>query len=146
MALDVELLRSSFNLVLEREPEITHRFYDHLFEKYPQARPLFGRNSRQQQEKMLAQALVAVVEHLEDADWLTRELGELGAKHVGYGVSEEMYGWVGDALLTTLGEVAGREWTPELRAAWTEAYGAIAALMQAGARRATPTAGGFPLR
>jgi hemoglobin-like flavoprotein len=26
----------------------------------------------------------------------------LGARHVGYGVTEAMYGWVGDALLATL--------------------------------------------
>jgi nitric oxide dioxygenase len=41
-----------------------------------------------------------------------------------------MYGWVGASLLATLAEVAGDEWTPELATAWTDAYGAIAGLMQ----------------
>ena len=40
-----------------------------------------------------------------------------------------MYGQVGDALLATLAEVAGNDWTPEIRDAWAEAYGAICGLM-----------------
>jgi hemoglobin-like flavoprotein len=32
--------------------------------------------------------------------------------------------------------VAGKDWSRELEAAWTEAYGAIAGLMQAGAAEA----------
>jgi hemoglobin-like flavoprotein len=82
---------------------------------------------------MLGAALVAVLDHLEDASWLTSTLKGMGAKHVEYGVTTEMYGWVGASLLATLAEVGGKDWTPELAAAWTEAYGAIASLMQAGA-------------
>jgi len=131
MALNVELLRSSFALVVEREPEVTKRFYEVLFRKYPQAEPLFGRRTRAEQERMLRDMLVAIVDHLEDATWLKGQLGALGQKHVGYGVKPEMYGWVGASLLETLASVAGDAWTPELAQAWSEAYGAVAGLMQA---------------
>jgi hemoglobin-like flavoprotein len=47
-----------------------------------------------------------------------------------------MYGWVGASLLATLAEVAKSDWTPALATAWTDAYGAIAGLMQAGAAEA----------
>lgn len=136
MSLNVPLLRSSFELVVERQPQLTHRFYEILFERYPQAKPLFGRNSSAAQEKMLTDALVAVMDHLEDAPWLTTTLKGLGAKHAGYGVTTEMYGWVGASLLATLAEVAKSDWTPALATAWTDAYGAIAGLMQAGAAEA----------
>jgi len=96
--------------------------------------PLFGRNSRARQEEMLTQALVAVLDHLEDASWLTTTLPALGAKHVGYGVTDEMYGWVGECLLAAIAEAAGEAWSAELAAAWTEAYGAIAGLMLSGAQ------------
>lgn len=132
MSLNVAVLRSSFDLVVERAPDLTHRFYEILFERYPQVRPLFGRNSGRAQEEMLTRALVAVMDHLEDAPWLKQTLGSLGDKHVAYGVTDAMYGWVGDALLATLAEVAGPDWTPEIEAAWTDAYGAIAGLMMAG--------------
>ncbi len=133
MSLNVDVLRSSFELVLDRQPEVTPRFYEILFSRYPQAQPLFGRRSRPEQAKMLQEALVAVVDHLEDAEWLESTLRAMGKKHVDYGVTDEMYDWVGDSLLRTLAEVAGDEWTPEVEAAWKEAYGAIAALMKAGA-------------
>jgi hemoglobin-like flavoprotein len=129
----VPLLRSSFELVLSRAPDITHRFYGVLFTKYPQVKPLFGRSSGPQQEKMLSDALVAVMDHLEDAPWLTTQLGALGAKHVSYGVTGEMYGFVGDALLMTLADAAGADWSEDLAKEWGAAYGAIASLMQAGA-------------
>lgn len=137
MSLDVVALRESFALVVERAPDVTHRFYDVFFERYPQVRPLFGRNPRRQQEEMLTKALVAVVEHLEDPTWLSGTLHALGAKHVGYGVTEDMYLWVGECLLATLKEVLAEAWTPRVADAWGAAYGAIAAAMIEGARAET---------
>jgi hemoglobin-like flavoprotein len=132
MGLNVALLRSSFELVASRQPMVTPRFYEILFERYPQARPLFSRNAPEKQQQMLQDALVAVLEHIEDAPWLTDTLGNLGKKHAAYGVTSEMYGWVGASLLATLAEVAADDWSPELEGAWSDAYGAIAGLMQAG--------------
>jgi hemoglobin-like flavoprotein len=129
MALNVKLLRESFELVSNANPNFALRFYDILFEHHPQARPLFPKGGSARQAEMLTSALVAVVDHLEDAPWLTNTLGELGARHVSYGVTREMYDWVGSSLLATLGEVAGPAWTPELKQAWAEAYAAIVSLM-----------------
>lgn len=130
MALNVVLLRESFEVVATANPKFVTRFYEILFERHPQARPLFPRDGMARQAEMLTGALVAVLDHLEDAPWLKQTLSALGAKHVGYGVTPEMYGWVGASLLATLAEVAGPAWTPELEGAWGEAYGAIASLMQ----------------
>jgi hemoglobin-like flavoprotein len=132
MALDVALLRSSFALVVEKEPELTSRFYDRLFVAFPQVRPMFSRNGRDAQEKMLRDMLVAVLDHLEDATWLSETLGALGRRHVDYGVEPKMYQWVGESLLATLADVAGPAWSPELHAAWAEAYTAIVSLMLSG--------------
>lgn len=138
--MNTEILRSSFELIVGRNPEPTVRFYEILFERYPEARPLFGRNSSEAQATMLRDALVAVVDHLEDAAWLTDTLKALGAKHVSYEVTESMYPWVGDALLSTLAEVAADDWTPEVEAAWQEAYAAIQGLMLQGASEAAAAA------
>ena len=131
MPLNVNLLRQSFEVVATANPSFVSRFYEILFERYPQTRPLFPQNGMPRQAEMLTQALVAVLDHLEDAPWLQDTLGALGAKHVGYGVTREMYDWVGASLLATLAEVAGPAWTPELQGAWAEAYGAIVSLMLA---------------
>lgn len=137
MTLDAAVLRSSFDLVIDRRPDLTVRFYEILFERYPDLQRLFGRNSAGVQARMLAQAIAAVLDHLEDASWLASTLGTLGARHVAYGVTDAMYDQVGDALLATLAEVAAEAWTAEVAAQWTAAYGAIAGMMQAGAKAHT---------
>ncbi|HVK76641.1 MAG TPA: globin domain-containing protein [Kofleriaceae bacterium] len=134
MTLDPTILRTSFALVVERKPDLTVRFYEILLARYPALAPMFARTPRAAQAEMLAQALGAVLDHLEDASWLAATLGALGRRHVGYGVTDEMYDHVGDALLATLAEVAGDDWTPAVAEQWTLAYGAIAGMMKAGAQ------------
>jgi hemoglobin-like flavoprotein len=120
-----------FDLVATANPKLTTRFYKILFERYPQTQAMFPVNNRARQAEMLTGALVAALDHLEDAPWLGETLAALGAKHVGYGVTREMYDWVGGCLLAALAEAAGPKWTRELDAAWSEAYGAVASLMLA---------------
>lgn len=146
MSLNIELLRQSFDLFVEREPDLMRHFYDVLFVRYPQTLPLFSNKSRENQAKMLTEALIAVLDHLDDAPWLEHRLGGLGAKHVEYGVTPEMYGWVGDSLLVALADIAGPEWNTELASAWANALNAIASLMLKGAaENARPeTASGPP--
>ena len=134
MELRPDILRSSFDLVVERNPDVVARFYEIFFERYPQVRPMFGiRNSAEVQQEMLTQALVAVLDHLEDAPWLEETLAGIGAKHVEYGVTDEMYGWVGECLLAAMAEVAAEAWTGEVEAQWVAAYGAITSMCLAGA-------------
>ncbi len=134
MSLDAQILRASFELVIDRRPDLTLRFYAILFERYPRLQPLFRRD-RGAQAKMLAGAIAAVLDHLEDAPWLESTLGHLGAKHVEYGVTDEMYDQVGDALLATLAEVADEAWTPAVANQWQLAFEAIATMMKAGAAK-----------
>jgi hemoglobin-like flavoprotein len=132
--MNVQLLRDSFERVMEHEQLLTPRFYEILFTRYPQSRSLFGRGATERQQQMLQEALVAVIDHLEDSAWLANTLGALGAKHVEYGVTMQMYPWVGECLIETLAEITGDEWTSAHTEAWSEAYNAIAGLMQAGMR------------
>jgi hemoglobin-like flavoprotein len=131
MALNVELLRGSFEIATMASPQFVSRSYDILFERYPQAKPMFASGNQARQTEMLNAALVAVLDHLEDEPWLAGSLGALGAKHVEYGVTPEMYNWVGEAWIAAIAEGAGPAWTPEMNAAWVEAYGVIVSLMLA---------------
>lgn len=133
MSLNKDLLSSSLELVASREPNITARFYKILFERYPQVEPLFSRSSNTHQQKMLQEAIIAVVDHADDASWLVETLHGMGHKHVSYGVTAQMYPWVGECLLATLEQIAGEQWSEEIEVAWVEAYGAISGLMLEGA-------------
>ena len=48
---------------------------------------------------------------------------------MGYGVTAAHYVPVGAALLWTLEKGLGRDFTPEVKAAWTETYTALAGVM-----------------
>jgi hemoglobin-like flavoprotein len=132
MAVDARALRSSFDLALQRQPDLTHAFYQELFTRHPAARSLFERSDMAAQEQMLAEALVAVMDHLEDAPWLQSTLAGLGARHAGYGVTNDMYDWVGESLVATLARANGEQWTAGLAVEWQSAYAGIVAMMLAG--------------
>lgn len=129
MALDGPFLRDHFELVLQRDVHFPARFYEILFAQHPDVRSLFARNSEGAQHSMLAQTLMAVLDHLEDPAWLAERLSLLGEQHVRYGVTPEMYEWVGEALITSMAEATQDEWSPRHQQQWSLAYQAIVACM-----------------
>lgn len=126
--LNPEVLQDSLSLVIDDEQKLMLDFYDRLFAEHPEVRPMFGADLRPQ-ATMLQQAIAAVLDHLDDAGWLGRTLGALGRRHNDLGVTPEMYDWVAGALIATMAERGGAEWTDEMTAAWTDALGAVAGLM-----------------
>ena len=74
-------------------------------------------------------AIATVVENLGQMDAIAPAVTALAQRHVTYGVKPDHYTAVGAALLWTLVQGLGEEFTPGLRASWTEAYGALAGLM-----------------
>jgi methyl-accepting chemotaxis protein len=142
MGLNVELLESSFNLVAPKGEALVNRFYERLFKKYPSVKPMFKKTTMKEQKKKLLASLVLVIQNLRHPDKLTGALQQLGARHVAYGTKPAHYEAVGENLLAVLGEFAGNAWTPAVKQAWTDAYGAITTIMLAGAQRAQYTRGG----
>ncbi len=133
MSLQVELLETSFEQVKPRADEFVTSFYNNLFTLYPEAQPLFANTDMGAQKKKLLNSLVLVVENLRMPDVLSNALKGLGARHVKYGALPEHYPLVGNALLTTFEQYLGSDWTPEVKQAWVDAYGAITNLMLEGA-------------
>ena len=129
-----ELLEESFELALLRDPDFPRLFYEILFREHPEAQALFKRNTLNAQRTMLSKTLIAAVDHIEDQAWLTEHLAPLGAQHVGYGVTPEMYVWMGSALRESLAEVCEEQWTEEHDQAWREAYELIVKAVRSGER------------
>ncbi len=61
-------------------------------------------------------------------------LTALGRRHGGYGVVDAHYTTVAEALLWTLEQGLGDDFTLETRSAWVAAYALMATVMQQGAR------------
>jgi len=129
MTLNTDLLRTSFDLLEKQKTDFSNLFYKNLFLDYPQVQSLFAHTDMNEQPKKLFASLVLVVENLSKPDILTNALHGLGTRHVKYGVFPEHYPMVGGTLLKSMATTLKEDWTPEIAAAWTEAYGAITEIM-----------------
>lgn len=124
----VRLVQESFAQIVPVKDEVTRLLYERLFELDPSLRALF-RGDMDRQRSRLAVALAMVVHGLKSSAAIVPVLEELGRRHVGYGVRIEHYATVGEAILWALGQVLGDRFTPEVRAAWMDAYDLIASTM-----------------
>jgi hemoglobin-like flavoprotein len=135
MALDLEALETSFDLVADRGDELMDVFYSRLFAAAPAVRPLFPADLARQ-KTMLLGALILLRKSLRDLDAIVPTLRSLGARHVGYGAEPEHYPVVGAALIASMASIAGNDWQPEYEAAWSVAFELVAGAMIAGAEEA----------
>ncbi len=136
MALNVELIRNSFEDIKPRGEELTTCFYDLLFEIHPQIKPMFEHLSMKEQGKKLLSALSTIIVSLEDSEQLTAFLKGLGIRHIGYGTKGKHYHAFGECLLQALATISGENWSDELEEAWQEGYTLVASIMQQGAGEA----------
>jgi hemoglobin-like flavoprotein len=101
-------------------------FYARLFETHPEVVPLFARVDQAKLEVKLLKALTLIVENLRRPGQLVPMLEALGQRHrTQYRVLSPHYAMLHDALLATLKEYSGADWSPELAAAWGEAIDGI---------------------
>ena len=77
---------------------------------------------------------VALVRNLDDLGPLLDSVDYLAQRHVGYGVSDEHYAVVGEALIDTLRECLGDSFTPQTERAWGYAYTILSGRMIRAAR------------
>lgn len=105
-------------------------FYARLFETAPSVRAMFPDDMAEQKRKLMAM-LGAVVGMLRTPQTLIPAVEQLGKRHVNYGTRPEHFGAVGAALLWTLEQGLGNDYTTEVADAWTTAFGVIAERMTA---------------
>lgn len=132
---DHEVIAEHLHLISKREPRIAERIYERFFERHPQLEKLFGKFGAAVQQDMLTETLVGAVDSLEEMPWLESNLELLGAKHVEFDVSTEMYDWWANCILETLADLSGSDWTPRLERLWRERMDYICSLMRKGAEQ-----------
>jgi hemoglobin-like flavoprotein len=125
---DIQLVQTSFAKVAPEAPAVAALFYTRLFEQNPSLRGLFKGDLRAQGAKLMTM-LSAVVNGLNDLGALVPVAQGLARRHVDYGVQPAHYGEVGSALLWTLEQGLGDGFTPDVRAAWSQAYGTLSGVM-----------------
>lgn len=129
----IQLVQNSWQKVIAIGPQAAALFYQNLFEADPGLKPLF-KGDLQAQGKKLIEMITIAVNKLTDLDALVPVLQNLGKRHGGYGVQDSHYDTVAAALLKTLGQGLGNEFTLDVKAAWINVYQVMADVMKAAAK------------
>ena len=124
----VKLVQDSFAKVAPISGKAAALFYGRLFEIAPQVRAMFPDDMAEQRKKLMA-TLAVVVNGLTDLPSILPAASALAKRHVSYGAQAAHYPVVGEALLWTLEQGLGPSWTPEVAAAWTQAYTTLSGFM-----------------
>ncbi len=125
--------------------QIGAEFYEKLFGIAPETRALFGEDMATQHAKFMSVVKELVSLHLRslislpvtvlnDSEAALPAIHNLGKRHVHFGVTPEHFDLMRTALLETLGEILGADFTPELRDAWEAAFDLMANVMKSGLR------------
>lgn len=124
----IRLVRRSLPLVRARLVPASNMFYENMFTVEPELRRLF-RPDLQSQGMRFMSTLATIADLLDAPAELGSEIAGLAAAHAGLGVRAAHFAPMGIALMVTLAEVLGEEYTPELQSAWHAAYDHFAGLM-----------------
>lgn len=125
----IQVIQATWTQVLPIADTAAGLFYGKLFELDPAVEPLFKGDMTEQGRKLM-QTIGLVVNSLTRLEAILPTVQDLGRRHVAYGVEAKHYDTVGAALLWTLEQGLGEGFTPETKAAWTEAYGTLASVMK----------------
>ncbi len=126
---DITVVQESFQKVASTADQAAEIFYRHLFLLDPQLKSLFPSDMHTQGRKLM-QMIGLAVHGLKSPETLIPAVQALGRRHVAYGVKEKDYETVGKALILTLEQGLGADFTPPVKEAWLAAYQLLAETMK----------------
>lgn len=138
----VKLVQDSFKKVEPIAAQAADLFYGRLFEIAPHVRSLFPADLSGQKEKLMSM-LGTAVNNLHQVEKIIPAVQDLGRRHVNYGVTDEHYKPVGEALIWTLEKGLGDAFTPQVKEAWITTYTTLQSVMTKAAAEVAPAKKGF---
>lgn len=127
----IEIVQSTFKKVMPIAEIAADLFHARLFELDPKLKPMF-RGDMKRQGMMLMSMLATAVRGLPQPEALVPVVKGLGRRHLAYGVKDEHFATVGQALIDTLAKGLGNDFTPDARDAWLAAYSLLSTVMKEG--------------
>ncbi|WPL15139.1 Nitric oxide dioxygenase [Thiorhodovibrio winogradskyi] len=128
---DIALVRASWARLQPQAEQAGAALYQRMFNDHPELRHLFKGEMDEQAHKLM-RMINRTVDTLDDLASLDRVITMMGARHSGYGVEDEDYPKMRDALIATLDAHLGSDFGPETRHAWNQVYDELAQLMMEG--------------
>ena len=131
----IDLVKTSWDKVKPISETAAELFYGKLFEIDPSLKSMFPSDMTEQGRKLMAMINTAV-NALDKLESIVPAVQDLGKRHVDYGVTDAMYDTVAEALIWTLGQGLGEDFTDDVKAAWVETYTILATTMKDAAKEA----------
>lgn len=104
------------------QPELTGElFYEKLFELDPALKGMFPEHLDEQIHKLI-NMITYMVSRLQTLPQIQKDIDAMAIRHTGYGVKDEHYTLVGEALLWVLEKRLEDQWDEETGHAWSEIY------------------------
>ena len=125
----IELVQTSWEKCIPIADTAASIFYAKLFELDPEVKPLFTSDIKEQGKKLMTMITTAV-RGLNNLEGIVGAVQDMGRRHAGYGVKDEHYETVGTALIWTLGQGLGDDFTDETKEAWVTVYTLLADTMK----------------
>ena len=124
----IGLIKTSWDKVVPIADKAAELFYGKLFELDPEVKKLFKTDLNEQGKKLMTM-IDTVVKSLDNLEAVVPAIQASGKRHVDYGVKDEDYATVGEALIWTLSAGLGDDFTDEVRQAWLSAYTVLSTTM-----------------
>lgn len=124
----MDIIKSTVPVLEEHGNTITTVFYKNMFEAHPELLNVFNHVNQSQgrQQAALANTVYAAAANIDNLEAILPAVMPIANKHKSLGITPDQYPIVGYHLLGAIKEVLADAATPEIIAAWGEAYGVIA--------------------
>ena len=127
----LDLVRATLKRLRGDMPDASVAFYEALFAGAPELRPMFREDLEGQGMRFMT-TLGVLVDRFDKPEEMRAEIEGLAKGHAAYGVKPEHFVPMRAALLQTLKDRLGEDFTPDVEAAWGDLYDAVADAMTAG--------------
>jgi hemoglobin-like flavoprotein len=126
---EIKLIQYSFKTLTSKSKRVGEKFYNRLFEKYPDMSGLF-KGDMKEQAGALMRMVKTVVEGLNHPDIIIPSIQDLGRRHNEYGVAPEQYKIFGECLIKTIEDEMGNDFNSATKKAWLKLYDLLADIMK----------------
>ncbi|WP_438313357.1 NO-inducible flavohemoprotein [Sporosarcina sp. FA9] len=124
----IKIIKSTVPVLEQHGKAITTVFYKNMLEAHPELLNVFNsvNQSQGRQQAALANTVYAAAANIDNLAAILPTVFQIAHKHKSLGITKDQYPIVGYYLLGAIKEVLGDAATPEIIAAWGEAYAVIA--------------------
>lgn len=116
---EIATLQSTFNKL--QDSECWDKLYNNFFTLAPDAKELFKGDIKDQKHRIMSM-IKTICDGLNNPQIIIPAIQQMGMRHFEYGVENKHYELFQKALLSAIKDTLGKDFTPEVKAAWTKLY------------------------